>query len=145
MISIKQLYRNGLGDSGNHRGKCKESGGVSTTGPWVTSHPQASVSLSGNQASWSQCGFNAVKYRTCCAQNRAGHTVGAQYMGVDFVGTELPGWLWTILANPSRTKCLSYKCYLYIYVYIKIYIFIHKGLGKTSSRRLWVPVGSSVK
>lgn len=34
MISIKQLSRNGLGDSGNHRGRCKESGGGGVLQHW---------------------------------------------------------------------------------------------------------------
>lgn len=31
------------------------------------------------------------------AWNRVEHTVGAQYMGVDVVGTDLLGWLWANL------------------------------------------------
>lgn len=34
---------------------------------------------------------------TYSAWNKAGYTVGAQYMGVYVVGTDLWGWLWAIL------------------------------------------------
>lgn len=93
IISIKQLSRNGLGDSGNHRGRCKESGGSPPLAPgWLhipkPQFPYLEIRPHDHNA-------DSMQWSTGLAVHRTGP--GTQSV--------LSTWEWILLEQSSQGGC----------------------------------------